>query len=278
DAFNPIFIRRAPGISYFNNKVLSLKQQLEDFLTELIQRRRAEINSLSNYTLLPSDFLTLLLTANTPRDLEHTSLKSLNRPLNDYEIFCILRDVFLGSFETVATAMCSVFYYICKYPSVKAKALSEINEIFGNSISLNSLYEGTEKLSYCDSLIKEALRLNAPFPYLQRSNSEPVEVGGYLWKEEQTFFLQYQRININKNDWIDAEIFDSERFLKNGNNKRSMNAKEANNKRAFATFGGGARICPGKLWALTEIKVLLVTVLMKYDMEFVNKDQELDLS
>ncbi|CAG8527236.1 13557_t:CDS:2 [Racocetra fulgida] len=182
----------------------------EDFLGELIKRRRAEINSLSNSTLLPSDFLTLLLTANTSRDLEHTSFKSLNRPLNDYEIL----------------------------------VLSEINEIFGQKISLNSLYEDTEKLLYCDALIKEALRLIAPFPYLQRSNSEPVEVGGYLWKEEQTFFLQYQKININKNDWIDAEIFDPERFLKNENNKRSMNAKEANNKRAFATFGGGARICP----------------------------------
>ncbi|CAG8757214.1 26614_t:CDS:2, partial [Racocetra persica] len=273
----PSFIRRAPGISYFDNKVLNVIKQLEDFLAELIQKRRAEINSLSNYNLLPSDFLTLLLTANTPRDLEHTSYKLLNRPLNDHEIYGVIRDIFLGSIESVATSMCLIFYYICKHPSVKAKALSEINKIFGHSISLTSLYEDTEKLSYCDALIKEVLRLNAPFPYLQRSNSEPVEVGGYPWKEGQTFFLQYQRININKNDWIDAENFNPERFLKNENNKRSMNANEDNNKSAFATFGGGARICPGKLWALTELKVLLVTVLMKYDMEFVNKDQELDL-
>ncbi|CAG8595870.1 21088_t:CDS:2, partial [Racocetra persica] len=96
----PSFIRRAPGISYFNNKALSSTKQLKDFLAELIQRRRAEINLLSNYALLPSDFLTLLLTANTPRDLEHTSYKSLNRPLNDHEIFGVIRDIFLGSFET----------------------------------------------------------------------------------------------------------------------------------------------------------------------------------
>ncbi|CAG8490284.1 7427_t:CDS:2, partial [Cetraspora pellucida] len=79
------------------------------------------------------------------------------------------------------------------------------------------------------------------------------------------------RINVNKDDWVDAEIFDPERFLK------TENAKEANNKRDIATFGGGARICPGRLWALIEMKVLLVTVLMKYDMEFVNQDQGLDL-
>ncbi|CAG8791296.1 13994_t:CDS:2, partial [Racocetra persica] len=174
----------------------------------------------------------------------------------------------------VTTAMCSVFYYIRKYPSIKSKALSEINEIFGHSISLNSLYEDIEKLTYCDALIKETLRLIPPFPNFSRSNSEPVEVGGHLWKEGQTFVLFYSRININKNDWIDGEIFDPERFLKNKNSKRSINAKDANNKRAFTTFGGGAR---GKLWAIVEIKVLLVAVLMRYDLEFVNNDQGLDL-
>ncbi|CAG8531778.1 35413_t:CDS:2, partial [Racocetra persica] len=248
----PPFIRHAPGISYYDNKYFKTVKELETLLLELIQRRRAEINLLSNDTLLPSDFLTLLLT-------------SLGRSLKDHEIFGVIRDIFLGSTETVATSMCSIFYYICKYPSVKSKALSEINEIFGHSISLNSLYEDIEKLSYCDALIKEALRLITPFPVLVRSNSEPVEVGGYLWEKGQRFVLYYERINCNKNDWIDAEIFDPERFLKNKNSKRSMNAKEANNKKAFATFGGGARICPGKLWALTEIKVLLVAALMKYD-------------
>ncbi|CAG8654077.1 13301_t:CDS:2, partial [Racocetra fulgida] len=81
--------------------VLSAIKQLKDFLIELIQRRRVEINLLSNYALLPSDFLTLLLTANTPRDLEYTSYKSLNRPLNDHEIFAAIRDIFLGSIESV---------------------------------------------------------------------------------------------------------------------------------------------------------------------------------
>ncbi|CAG8653326.1 8106_t:CDS:2, partial [Cetraspora pellucida] len=273
----PPSIRHAPGINYFDNRFLNVIKKFEVFIVELIRRRRAKIDGLSDDALLPSDFLTLLLTINTPRDQERSLYKSLNRSLNDHEIFGVIRDIFLGSIETVTTAMCLVFYYICKYPSVKYKALSEINEKFGHSIALNSLYEDIEKLPYCEALIKEALRLNSPLPYLPRSNSEPAEVGGYLWKEGQTFILHYQRISINKDDWVDADVFDPERFLKNENSKRSINAKEANNKKAFATFGGGARICPGKLWALIEIKVLLVAVLMRYDMEFVNKDQELDL-
>ncbi|CAG8544392.1 1440_t:CDS:2, partial [Cetraspora pellucida] len=243
----PSFIRHVPVISYFNKKYENGIKNLEFLLLELIQRR------------------------------QHTLYKSLNRSLNDHEIFGVIRDIFLGSIETVASSMCSVFYYICKHPSVKSKALSEINEIFGHSIKLDTLYEDLNKLLYCDALIKEAIRLTPAFPALTRSNSEPVEVGGYLWKESQAFLLYYQGININKYDWIDGETFDPERFLKHEGSRRSMNAKEANNKKAFATFGGGARACPGKLWGMIELKVLLVTILMRYDMEFVNKDQGLDL-
>ncbi|CAG8757088.1 8526_t:CDS:2, partial [Racocetra fulgida] len=198
----PPFIRNAPGIKYFNNKIFNNVKNLKVFLLEVIQRRRTEIDLLSNNSLLPSDFLTLLLTVNTPWDLEHTLYKSLSRSLNDHEIFGVIRDIFL--------------------------ALSEIKDIFRDSISLNSLYEGIEKLLYCESLIKEALRLNPPFPLSPRSNSESVEVGGYQWKEGQAFLLFCQKININKSDWIDGEIFAPERFLKNMNSKRSMNAKEAN--------------------------------------------------
>ncbi|CAG8525652.1 27974_t:CDS:2 [Dentiscutata erythropus] len=274
----PPFIRHAPGISFFNGKLSKLIKDFEVFLIEIIQKRRAEIDLLSETTLQSSDFLTLLLTVNTSHGIELHSHKSLNRSLNDYEIFGVIRDILFGSVETVTTSMCLVFYNICKYSSIKSKVLTEIYTIFGHSNSSNFLYEDLEKLSYCDALIKETLRLNTPFPYLPRSNNEPVEVGGYLWEKEQTFILHYQGININKNDWIDEEIFYPERFLRSEDNEQSMNASKVNAREAFATFGGGARVCPGKHWAIIEIKVLLVAVLMKYEIEFVNKDQGLDMA
>ncbi|RIB10868.1 cytochrome P450 [Gigaspora rosea] len=273
----PSFIRHAPGISYFNSKFLQPIKDAEILLHEIIQKRRTKIDSLSEDASLPSDFLTLLLTVNTPRGIEVPSYKSLSRSLSDHEIFGTIRDIFFGSFETVTTAMCLVFYYVCKYPSVKSKVFSEIKTIFGHSNPSNSLYDNLNNLPYCDALIEETLRLHVLLPYFFRSNSEPVEVGGYLWEKEQTFLLHYQRINVNETDWIDGEIFDPERFLRNKDSERSINARKANNKGAFSTFGGGARICPGKAWAIIEIKILLVAVLMRYDIEFANKDQELDM-
>ncbi|KAF0469195.1 cytochrome P450 [Gigaspora margarita] len=243
----PSFIRHAPGMSYFNSKFLQPIKDAEILLHEIIQKRRTKIDSLSEDASLPSDFLTLLLTVNTPRGIE------------------------------VTTAMCLVFYYVCKYPSVKSKVLSEIKSIFGNSNTSNSLYDNLNNLPYCDTLIEETLRLHVLLPYFFRSNSEPVEVGGYLWEKEQTFLLHYQRINVNETDWIDGEIFDPERFLRNKDSERSINARKASNKGAFSTFGGGARVCPGKAWAIIEIKILLVSVLMKYGIEFANKDQGLDM-
>ncbi|CAG8563233.1 10900_t:CDS:2, partial [Scutellospora calospora] len=272
------FTRHAPGVNYFNNMLINRIKELDVFLHEIIQERCVEIDSLPKDALLPSDFLTLLLTAKTSRCSENALYKSLSRSLNNYQIFGIIKDIFLGSFETTATVMCSVIYFLCKYPSVKSKALSEIDLIFGHSTApLNLHYEDVEKLQYCDALIKEVLRIKSTFPVLTRSNSEPVEVGGYLWKEEQSFFLNYEGINLNENDWIDSKTFDPDRFLKDDGSKRSMNAKVANAKGAFSAFGGGAKSCPGRLWAIIEIKVILVAVLMRYEIEFVNKDQELDM-
>ncbi|CAG8552313.1 15256_t:CDS:2, partial [Dentiscutata erythropus] len=263
------------------NKIFQLGQyamrKVEKFFSEIIQKRHAEINSLPEDASLPSDdLLTMLLTVNTSHGIEIPSYKSLNRTLDDREVFGTIRDIFLASFETVAGAMCFVFYYLCKYPSAKAKLISEINTIFGNSIPSKLDYENLNNLPYCDAFIEESLRIHAVFPYFFRSNSEPVEVGGYLWEKEQTFLLHYKQINVNKNDWIDGDIFDPERFLRNKDSERAINARKANNKGAFATFGGGARACPGKLWAISEIKVLLVAVLMRYDVEFANKDQRMD--
>src|SRR5260363_30410 len=112
--------------------------------------------------------------------------------------------------------MSSVMYFVCKYPSVKSKVLSEINSVFGHSKLLTNFhYENIEKLQYCDALIKEVLRICPTFPLLPRSNSELAKVGGYLWKKDQSFLINYQGINMNKNDWIDGKSFDPDRFLKN---------------------------------------------------------------
>ncbi|CAG8824318.1 22459_t:CDS:2, partial [Cetraspora pellucida] len=83
----PPFIRHAPGISYFSSKFLIGVKNLEVFLLEVIQKKRVEIDLLPKDTSLSSDFLTLLLTINTPRDQDHALYKSLNRSLNNHEIF-----------------------------------------------------------------------------------------------------------------------------------------------------------------------------------------------
>ncbi|CAG8642963.1 11038_t:CDS:2, partial [Scutellospora calospora] len=121
--------------------------------------------------------------------------------------------------------------------------------------------DNIEKFQYFDAFINEVLRLHPIFPLVPRSNSEPVEIGGYLWKGEQTFLVNYQGIHFNEKDWIDAEVFDPDRFLKNNDSIRSKNAEMANNNCAFVPFGGGAKSCPGRIWAVIEIKMFLIALL-----------------
>ncbi|CAG8768284.1 15277_t:CDS:2, partial [Dentiscutata heterogama] len=96
----PTFIRHAPIISYFNNMFLDAMRKVEVSFSEIIQKRRKEIDSLPEDASIQSDLLTMLITVNTSRGIEIPSYKSLNRMLDDCEVFGTIRDIFLGSFET----------------------------------------------------------------------------------------------------------------------------------------------------------------------------------
>ncbi|CAG8599094.1 6213_t:CDS:2, partial [Cetraspora pellucida] len=175
----PPIIRHFPGISFFNQRLLKNATNLNNVVLEIVRERRVYIDSLSEDAQMPLDVLSLLLIANTRRDPSKTLFKSLDRSLNDQDISGILVDIFLGAFETTATAICLTIYYVCKYPSVKSKLLSEFDSVFGSLTTPSGkiLYENIEKLQYCDAIINEVLRLHPIIPVMPRSNSEPVEVG-----------------------------------------------------------------------------------------------------
>ncbi|CAG8531294.1 8856_t:CDS:2, partial [Gigaspora margarita] len=97
----PSIIRHAPGLNFFNQKLLKNVGNLNDIILEIVRERRAYIDSLPIDTQIPSDVLSLLLTANTKRDSPRTLIKSLDRSLDDQEVGGIMKDIFLGSFETV---------------------------------------------------------------------------------------------------------------------------------------------------------------------------------
>jgi len=71
----------------------------------------------------------------------------------------------------------------------------------------------------------------------------------------------------NQNYWREPTKFNPSRFLVSSNNEN-----EIYNKNAFLNFGGGLRMCPGRHFAMTQLKMMIVLLYNKYNFKVITKD------
>ena len=119
-----------------------------------------------------------------------------------------------------------------------------------------SLYEIAHNIEYLDCVIKEAQRLNPPAAFVNREFDEDYDLGIIHIPAGNEVIIPIYAMHHDLDAWEDPEKFDPERFR--GPTKDTHHAFQ------FLPFGAAPRNCIGKRFALLEIKVALVKILMKY--------------
>jgi cytochrome P450 family 110 len=218
-------------------------------------RRREYINKLiyaeigerrQNFDASRTDILSLLIAA---RDEN-------GEGMTDEELRDELMTLLTAGHETTATALTWALYWIHKFPSVRYKLLEELRSL-GNEFDINAIH----KLPYLNAVCNETLRIYPvgmlTFP---REVKESVNLCGYDLEPGTvlmgSIYLTHQREDI----YPEPKIFNPERFL-----ERQFSPYE------FVPFGGGVRRCIGSVFALFEMKIVLVTILSQVDLELVTK-------
>ena len=113
-----------------------------------------------------------------------------------------------------------------------------------------------------DAIIKETHRLKPVVPVNGRELAESDTIAGYKWDSDTKFFINAIHIQHHNDYWEDPEKFMPDRFL---------NDESKIMKNSYTPFGGGTRVCPGKLMAIAEIKILLILFFRRYDVNLVDK-------
>ncbi len=233
----------------------------------MIAERRKEIEKTPLDQPLEPTILTLLLTTNTERDLDKINVSKLNRPLNDEEVSSIIREVFTGGLDTTANTLSFVTYYIAKHRHVYLKMREEVLKVFGTLDNPNLVLESYEKLKYIDAVIQEGIRIFPTLSIMPRASTEDVEFDGFKIKADTTVYTDLKVLSNNPKYFKDPEKFNPDRFL---------NDKESMTKFTFLPFGNGARLCPGRIWSMVQMKTFLVKLVCTFDLELVNKNSELE--
>ncbi|VEP11900.1 putative cytochrome P450 110 [Hyella patelloides LEGE 07179] len=221
-------------------KFIRKRQQIHQLLLSEIRDRRAHPDPDR------TDILSMLLSA------RHED----GELMSDLEIRDQLLTLLLGGYETTATAMAWSVYWSQFYPEMKAKLLQEIDRLGDRPNPADIV-----RLPYLTAFCQETLRINPVLPItLPRTVESPVKLMGYELEPgimiRGCIYTLHQREEIYPN----PRQFKPERFL-----ERQFSPYE------FIPFGGGKRRCIGAALAMFEMKLVLATILSRYQIELVDE-------
>ncbi|MCC5625124.1 cytochrome P450 [Nostoc sp. CHAB 5715] len=222
---------------------LYLLQQLFQLLLSEVEERRKQAD------FSHADMLTDLIFAED----------ETGQPLSNEEVRDLLLSPIYAAGDASGTAIAWALYWIHRLPSVRSRLLSELDSL-GDNLDPMSIFA----LPYLNAVCNEVLRIYPTqlfaFPRLVEST---VEVMGYKLNPGTVLIANIYSTHQREDLYPQPKEFQPERFL-----EKQFSPYE------FLPFGGGSRVCIGASFALFEMKLILATILSRYELELVSKRPE----
>lgn len=214
-------------------------QQIDELIYAEIQEHRSQPDPSR------SDILSLMIAV---RD-------EAAEPMTDVELRDELITLLVAGHETTATAIAWAFYWIHHLPQVRDQLLQELDTL-GDNPDPNAIF----RLPYLNAVCCETLRL---YPVamlaLNRVVKSPLQIGGYEFDPGIVLIPSVYLTHHREDLYPEPKQFKPERFL-----ERQFAPHE------YLPFGGGNRRCIGMAFAQFEMKLVLATVLSRWQMELAN--------
>lgn len=236
--FFPPLQKNLGGWSPWGN-YLQRKQKIDNLVYAEISERRLA-NDLSR-----TDILSLLMSASDEN----------GQPMSNEELKDQLISLLLLGYETTAGVLSWLIYLIHANVEVKDKILYELD-------SLGDKPEPAEitQLPYLTAVCQETMRLH-PIALIctPRMAKETVEITGDKFTSETVLVPCIYLAHRRHETYSEPERFLPERFL----NKKYSSTE-------YLPFGGGYRGCIGSAFSMYEMKLVLATILGKFNLELAN--------
>ncbi|CAD5333390.1 unnamed protein product [Arabidopsis thaliana] len=233
--------------SKYNREIKSLKKEVERLLIEIIQSRRdcAEMGRSSTHG---DDLLGLLLNEMDIDKNNNNNNNNLQLIMDECKTF------FFAGHETTALLLTWTTMLLADNPTWQEKVREEVREVFGRN-GLPSV-DQLSKLTSLSKVINESLRLYPPATLLPRMAFEDLKLGDLTIPKGLSIWIPVLAIHHSEELWgKDANQFNPERF----------GGRPFASGRHFIPFAAGPRNCIGQQFALMEAKIILATLISKFN-------------
>ncbi|PNX83664.1 cytochrome p450 71d11-like protein [Trifolium pratense] len=192
--------------------------------------------------------------------------------LTNNNIKAVILDMFGGGGDTSGSTIVWAMTELAKEPRVMKKAQDEVREIFNTKGIVGEKY--INELEYLKLVVKETLRLHPPAPLLvPRECGQACEIDGYHIPINTKVIVNAWAIGRDPKYWNEPERFYPERFIGSSMDYQGTNFE-------YIPFGSGRRICPGIIFGLTNVELVLALMLYHFDWKLPKgmKGEDLDMT
>ena len=203
----------------------------------------------------------------TPQNLLEAMIVAADEPgsgIDDDQVAGNVLTMLLAGEDTTANTLAWCIWLLQQNPAALGRATEEARQAWrpGEAVTLEQL----ASLDYLEACAHETMRLKPVAPQLPVQALRDTVVGDVRVPTGTLVMSLMRRDSVDEQFVPQAARFQPERWL----GEAGLSAGSA--KRISMPFGAGPRMCPGRYLALQEMKMVLFTLLARFDIEHVGCD------
>jgi cytochrome P450 len=161
--------------------------------------------------------------------------------------------LFLAGHETTASALSWALYLLAHDRDVQERLYAEATDVLGER---QPEFSDMKKLGLAWNVLREALRLYPPIPFLPRQATERSCMRDKVVEPGSIVSVSPWLMHHHRRHWKNPDVFDPDRFDR-------PETKESE-RCAYLPFGLGPRVCLGAAFAMQEGVLILASLARRY--------------
>ncbi|XP_015783882.1 cytochrome P450 4V2-like [Tetranychus urticae] len=181
--------------------------------------------------------------------------RSGSTTVNVQQIRQELDGLIMGTFDTTPNAITFTLYLLGLHQSYQEQLYQQLNELDRDHETGLPRSQDIMKLAYLDGVVKEALRLYPPVPFVQRQLDSEITIDGQLIPPGMDITLCLYFLHRDPEIFPEPESFFPDRW---SNSSTSLPLT------SYLPFGFGLRHCVGKKLGLIIMKLTIAHIIINF--------------
>ncbi|XP_055302031.1 probable cytochrome P450 313a4 [Sitodiplosis mosellana] len=228
-------------------------RKLIETIDQIYEHKVKELDTLKSQGI---DHLTKVAEQNATNFLERCLILEQDGIISHENVHDQMRVMIVAGIDTSSTTVYATLLLLAINQKHQDLVVKELRSIF-DTADCDVTQDHLGSMQYLDRVIKEALRLIPPIPFIARKTSADIQLAKGIIPQDSMVFIHIMKLHRNPTIWgKNALEFDPDRFLPENVAKRPPFS--------YIPFSGGARNCIGMKYGMISAKIVLANILRRY--------------